>query len=829
MQVRRALRRIARRAFVVVVAALLVVPTISAVGIAADERAVVDLHINTEMRRPVFAYLRESDVLLSMRDVREAGLVRVGGVREQLGGEEFVSLLSLAPAVRFTLDRVAVVLDLTVDPKSLTASVLDGEAATETSVVTRAHSGFFNYAYDSREVGAHALSGELGLSLGAGILTTGAASGGPQAGGRLRTSWTYDDLRHTQRLVVGDVFASNTDLGGLGGSASLFGVSFGREASIDTLGIRRQLGKLSGTVETPTTAELYVNGVLIRQQVIPPGPFTFVNFPLQAGSNDTVLVLRDSFGRERRYNSVLFSASNLLARGARDYAVALGRPTADNPDGTAGGFSLLGHYRYGLADNISVGAAIEHSKVVSNLSTSIDFVNRLGQFDFEIAGSEGITHPGYVGIGSTTTFSEASAVEGAAASVASPIGRKLFGTGEAFAWTLPGRNISFAAQIGFRSPSYANLSTAVGDDRAIREANAAIGFSIGASKVTVNYRNSIYRDAQRSAEFTVSDAIPLGRRLGAISFAAGMRRVSGNLAPVFRIEYFANRGGNQIAARSNSEQGHTTRTMEISKPVTPGVPGLGYRISSLAADGASNYQSELDYQGEHVNVAALGNISGGRLDPGIRVAGAVAFVDGTFAFTRPIQSSFALLDVDGIPGVRADINGRPLGATNRKGRLMVTDLAEYRQNRFKVDGTDAPADYLIESDVESAVPMHLGGVHVHFPGHRIVAFTGSIDVREAGGVIAPDDGRLTLTLGDSVIKVDLGTHGRFYFENVTPGEYDAKLDYGGGTCRFKFDLKKPVSAVTQLGTVHCLDNVPTTRGDYSSLTQGKIASSHGTP
>ena len=781
-------------------------------SLTQDRRAVVDLHVNAESRGVIIALLRDSDILIRTQDLKEAGLVRIGGIRYQVGADEYVSLQSLEPAVRGVLDSVAVALDLTVAPGNLSESQFDLDSEQQQTAVTRSRSGFVNYAYDSAATGAQALSGEIGISLGSGILTSTAAAGGVTAGGRFRTSWTLDDPKRATRLVLGDVFSDNTDFSGLGGRVALFGAWFGHEDSIDTTGIYRQSGTLSGAVQTSTKAELYVNGVLTREQVIPPGPFRFVNFPLQVGSNNAELVLRDAFGRETRYRSVLFAASNLLARNARDFSIAFGRPTGANPDGSAGGLGIIGRYRYGLRDNLSIGTSFEHSRLTSNVAASVGFAGRYGQFDIEFAASNGAPRPGYVPIGELLPLSDGISVPDAIVPAQYAwYAPHLAGTGESFAWSLPGRTVSLQAQLGFRSPFYSNISTAINDDRAVRESSAAVAVALGrTASVGLNFRNSSYRDSSPRSEMTVTQGLSLGRRYGTLTLAEGMRRAGGSSSPVFRIEYSAYRNGTQFSARSDSEGGSTSRSFDLSHPLSPGETGFGYRFTRNAYDIASSFRNEIDYQGDHFVASATGTVSGGHIEPGLRVAGAIAYVEGTFAFTRPIQSSFALIDVGGLGGVRASVNDRDIGKTDRHGRVIATDLSEYRINRFKVDGTDAPSDYLIESDKQSATPSHLGGVHIRFPGRRIVAYTGTISVRGIDGNVVAGDGRLTLRLADKETRTDLGTGGRFYLEDVPVGVYDASLVSSAGTCTFKLNVLKPDGPVTPLGEIRCIDTVPNT-------------------
>ena len=92
----------------------------------------------------VLAVLRDEDVLVRGADLEAAGLQNVAGRRESIGGETFVSLGSLAPALRYELDPQALALNVTAEPTLLASTALNLGAARPSGIDDRADpSAFF--------------------------------------------------------------------------------------------------------------------------------------------------------------------------------------------------------------------------------------------------------------------------------------------------------------------------------------------------------------------------------------------------------------------------------------------------------------------------------------------------------------------------------------------------------------------------------------------------------------------------------------------------------------------------------------------------------------
>ncbi len=292
-------------------------------GLAAhDLRALLALRVNLSDQGEIRVLLREGDVLARMADLAQAGLQGVAGQREVVAGESYVSLASLAPALTYVLDEQTVTLHLTVSPALLPPTVLNLRTDRPPGITySQDTSAFLNYALNWSDFKRVDAFGEAGLSLAGTLLASSFSRTAEGAFIRGLTSLTLDERARLRRWVLGDHFAST---GMLGGGAFLGGLSVSRECTLDPYLFRYPALGLSGALLTPSTVDLYVNGVLVRHEQLPPGPFALQNLPVVAGSGSTRLVIRDAFGREQEITTPYYFSTGLLAPGLSEYSYNLG-------------------------------------------------------------------------------------------------------------------------------------------------------------------------------------------------------------------------------------------------------------------------------------------------------------------------------------------------------------------------------------------------------------------------------------------------------------------------------------------------------------------------
>ena len=208
------------------------------------------------------------------------------------------------------------------------------------------------------------------------------------------TTFTLDDRTRLLRWQAGDRFGST---GPLGGSAQLGGLSLSREFGLDPYFVRFPTVGLSGAVFTRSTAEIYVNGQLLRRETLPPGPFELRNLPAPVGSGTAEVILRDAFGRQQVITEPFYFTSTLLRSGIQEWSYDAGfkRDNQATGLGEYGAWAVLARHRVGITDDLSMGARLELAADLVSGGPLVTARLPLGEMEISVAGSRADTEDGW--------------------------------------------------------------------------------------------------------------------------------------------------------------------------------------------------------------------------------------------------------------------------------------------------------------------------------------------------------------------------------------------------------------------------------------------------
>src|SRR5262249_377800 len=154
------------------------------------------------------------------------------------------------------------------------------------------------------------------------------------------------------------------------------GVSFFRDFGLDPYFVQYPGLNFSGAVSTPSTVDVYVNGQLLRRVPLPPGQFELKDLPVPAGTNNTRLVLRDRFGREREIGFKFFFASGLLKEGLQEFSYNFGsrKNNLATESWNYGPLVFLARHRLGITDSLTAGLRLEASSGLVSGGPSATFL-----------------------------------------------------------------------------------------------------------------------------------------------------------------------------------------------------------------------------------------------------------------------------------------------------------------------------------------------------------------------------------------------------------------------------------------------------------------------
>ena len=739
----------------------------TAAGAARDQPVYVELFVNQAAKESILVRLRADDVLVQVQDLERAGLTGIAGQRERIDGKEYVALRALAPAISFQFDEPSLELHLSARPDLLRVTRVDLSPSTRPRdlVVRSDASAFANYAiqYGSPDV----ISGfeELGVSVRGNLLYTGLSQ---TATGFFRglTNFTIDEPASLRRWMVGDTFAST---GTLGSSVLLGGVSVSRNFALDPYFVRTPLPRIAGAVLTPSTLDVYVNGLLVRREPLPPGPFEVANLPVTNGLSGVQYVVHDAFGRTQEYSTRAYSSPIVLAKGLSDFSYSVGvrRDDFGVSSFSYGRPALLAQHRLGLTDNVTAGYRLEADPRLVSLGPSLSLALPVGQLDLAAAGS--------VDDGS-------------------------FGAGGSVGYVLVARPAAFGVSLRAMTPHYATASLDPSADRPLLDASAFASVTIGRFTFSFDYGASRMRDAGVTDFLQARADVRLTRR-SSFFLTAARSRTPAHEATAEATASFLYTFDEMTVVNSSA----TARAGEASAAATAqrGLPigeGVGYLVQGES--GASQHvQAQLQANAPFGHYEAAFQRFGADNAVSATAAGSLVALGDRLFLARPVQDGFALLRVPGLPGVRGYLNNVEVGQTDSRGDLFVPNLLPYYGNRLSIRDSDVPMEYEVGKIEKFVASPYRGGALVEFDVHRIQSVTGMLEL-DGGGT--PAFGELQLATRGKSLQSPVAADGRFWLDGVPVGTHELSVEFRGGTCIAKIDVPDSAGALLDLGRLRCV-------------------------
>jgi outer membrane usher protein len=734
--------------------------------------AVLSLIVNHVERGDIIVLLKPGDVLVRVEDLEQAGLRGVGGPQETVGGATYVSVASLAPGLTFDLDERALVLRLTAQPALLPSTVLDLQVVRPPGLVYREDtSAFLNYAIQAVDFKRYALFTEAGLRIKSALLFSSASRNEDGTFVRGLSNITVDDRDRLVRWTLGDFVPRSADP--LSGSLLMGGLNVSREFSIDPYFVTYPMLNLSGVVATPATADVYVNGLLLRRTALPPGSFELRNLQVPAGSGTARVVIRDAFGREQVIPSSFYFTPRLLAKGLQEYSYSLGA-RRDNFGTESWDYSrlgFLGQHRVGLTDAFTVGGRLEAAGDLVSGGPTLTAGLPVGEIDL----AAGASRQG--------------AFSGAAGSLV---------------YRYSARQVSFGAAVRALTDRYATFQLAPEDDRARLETSVFAGAQLGPrTALTVQYTRAQLRDEGARDRASAFLNIRLTDRLSLLlsgSRSSQDRGPATNEGFVLLSVFLGERTTGAISYQRSGSR--NTGLVEVQRSLPVGT-GFGYRVQASTTETTPQGNLTLQYQGPWGRYEATYQNTAGTGSTTLSAAGGIAAIGGVVFATRPVADSFALIRVPGVEGVRGYLNNQEVGTTNVRGDLPVPDLLAYYGNRLGIADTDIPLEYSVAEKERTVATPFRGGAIISFPVQLIRAITGHVTMTIAGQRLVPAFGQLTVTADGRPFDSPIGREGEFYLDTVPAGRHPAVIEHEKGRCSFTLDVPAAAAPVIDLGALRC--------------------------
>ena len=150
--------------------------------------------------------------------------------------------------------------------------------------------------------------------------------------------------------------------------------------------------------------------------------------------------------------------------------------------------------------------------------------------------------------------------------------------------------------------------------------------------------------------------------------------------------------------------------------------------------------------------------------------------------------------------MRGYLNNVEIGATDSHGDLFVPNLLPYYGNRLSIRDADVPMEYEVGRVERLVASSYRGGALVEFDVHRIQSVTGILEI-DGGG--APAFGELQLSTSGKRLQSPIAGDGRFWLDGVPVGTHDVAVEFRGGTCTARIDVKESAGSLLDVGRLRC--------------------------
>lgn len=736
--------------------------------------AVLEVAVNERQGGEMLVVMRDSlgHVWLEAADFTRLNLnvPRKGG--RVIGGKTYYPILGIA-RLGVDFDEATQHLDIKAPPEAFELSRFAAAPRRGADLTPADPGGFVNYQlYEQRIAGEGATGAQLELGAFAryGVITSTSVSrdaAGTESTVRLDTTFTHDFPDRLETLTVGDAI---NDPGSWGNSVRYGGIHFGRNFGIRPDLITTPMLTTGGMAVVPSTVDVFVNSQRASSQNVPSGPFVIDNVPAVSGQGDVRVVVRDALGREETLTQAFYSSPLLLAPDFTQFSVDLGRARENYAITSADYGAAIGSgtYRRGLSDSLT---AEVHGEFEAGAA------HALGLNAAKLIDTVGVAS-GTLAVGGD------SAGTGVLAGVGFEHREKkwsvVFNTSYATEHFQQLANDTIVTQ-AFRTRSLVQGSLDFGRLGSLAVADVFEGFRSGGTQNTVS----------ASWNYRITDDSSLNMTLSTTTGTAGPSSKSGFLTYTLAL---GSRRAFTTTATGGSGSGAPPNELYASLIENPPIgPGYGYR---LAAGTAGDYDADWKGQFAPADVEVEAARSDGIAGQSLYVRGAATLLDGVVHASRQVTSSFAVVDVGGLPGIPVYLDNQLVTTTDASGKALLYNLRAYEDNRINIAPEELPLDTDIAARAVTIAPAYRSGVVARFPVTRIHGATFRL-VQESGAAV-PAGAVVGFGGGSFPVAID----GATYVTNLEHGA-TGEATWPGGACRFEAPDPPAATVQPDLGTLTC--------------------------
>jgi outer membrane usher protein len=755
------------------------------------ERVPAHATLNTTAKGELFAWRDDECLWVAAEDLARVGVPSEGASMREIEGRPHACVGRLE-GVEAVLDEATLTIAFTVDPKRLETQSFDLSRAEVLEITpSKGVSGYLNYYLEAdRSDGASTYSGRLLANLAAGGWLARTEHQANESAGvtqnfRIQSFVQRDWPTEMLRFIGGDF---DTRSGPLSRSYSLGGISFGRAFDLHPGLVTSPTAQLRGIAASASTAEIFVDGVRVATQALQPGPYDFRNLQDFSGLRNVEVVIRDASGVRERLRVPFYFTERLLSKGLTDFNVSWGAERSSSLDSYgAGTFSAF--LFHGVTDRLTLGVEAQRSSGYGYGAFAAGFrTDWAGVFSGQVGAQR---------------LGDAPAA--------------LAGT---FAWnyTRGGTTLRALArgyEAGYDSPALigpiAPENLIVAAPRLKRETTVGWDQSLGWTlMLSLSATDRRYHNALPQRDYGVSLSagfFGIGSLIASVLRTCVVESVCTNQAGASFSVTFGDPYGASTGWRRDAD-GSDTTYVQAYRSVPLG-EGYGWRADAQQTPQSREVQADATLRLRHGVITA--GARGARFDDGGRseayragLEGALACVGASCYVTQPVTDSFAIVELNGVEGVRVSRNNEKIGSTSATGEVLIPNVPVLTRNDIAIADEDVPISISVPFNRQVLVPAQGVGYRVRFDLRPIMSVVGKL-VRDRDGA------RVEVENVELIVRSErtepqqtrTGKGGFFQLDQIEAGRYHLSADLEDGPCGVHLEIPPERTPVLRLGEVKC--------------------------
>ncbi|CAB1215728.1 fimbria/pilus outer membrane usher protein [Acinetobacter bouvetii] len=498
---------------------------------------------------------------------------------------------------------------------------------------------------------------------------------------RLFTQFSLEQPNHLTTLQIGDSISPSSPVSrGVYFAGLQYGTSFMQRPGF----VYWNIPSIVGSALTPSTVDLYINGIKNYSTKVNPGEFNIQSGALFNGDGKGQMIIEDVLGNKTVQDFDLSVTDQLLRKGLQDYNISAGRLryNFDEDSNDYRDYFTSVYFRTGLTDTLNLGFSANYLKDLQNFGAfSSQYVPHLGMITLGAAYSHANSANGqkfnlgisknasYFNLGFNTEYnSEHFKTMGMDDSQNLPKFDHLLYAGL--------NQIPFIGHLTFNYVEQSQYKKSNLSDKRIfslrggKALFSSLYFNYGLSYENQS-KDKLLFDLAFSYQFDNKHSAYLSKNNSALYAAINKTDLA-----LTGFDYSASVGKNHESTIFNTD---TTLKKSFGD--------LNLRYSN----NQDAYQAQADFQGAFV------------------------FLDHSIGLTKSIEYPFALVRLSNQENIDIYKNNEFVGKTNKKGELFVHRLIAYANHDISYDQNQLPIEYETPILNRNLVPYDLRGYVVDLP------------------------------------------------------------------------------------------------------------------